>query len=83
MTEKQADTAAKAIKAQLVAALARKMKKPGTKGAVSQSELARRMKTSRAVVHRLLKTDDTSLTLSTLAGAATALKAKVSVRFGK
>lgn len=41
---------------------------------VSQSELARRMNTSRAVVHRLCKVDDDAVTLSTLAKAATALE---------
>lgn len=40
---------------------------------MSQSELARRMVTSRAVVHRLLKPADTSVTLTTAANALTAL----------
>jgi len=40
---------------------------------VSQAELARRMKTSRAVIHRLLNADDPSVTLSTISRAATAL----------
>ncbi len=40
---------------------------------LSQAELARRMKTSRAVVHRLLDPDDTSVTLATLTRAAIAL----------
>jgi len=47
---------------------------------VSQSELARRMKTSRAVVHRLLKVDDPSVTLATISRAAKALGRTLSVR---
>ena len=35
-------------------------------GRVSQAELARRMKTSRAAIHRLLNADDPSVTLSTI-----------------
>lgn len=42
-------------------------------GKVSQAELARRMKTSRAVIHRLLDADDPSVTLSTISKAAAAL----------
>ena len=40
---------------------------------VSQAELARRMKTSRAVIHRLLDATDPSVTLSTISKAAAAL----------
>ena len=40
---------------------------------VSKAELARRMKTSRAVVHRLLDESDSSVTLATISKAATAL----------
>ena len=40
---------------------------------MSQSELARRMGTSPAAVHRLLDENDTSLTLATLARACVAL----------
>jgi predicted XRE-type DNA-binding protein len=47
---------------------------------LSQSELARRMRTSRAVVHRLLKRDDPSVTLSTISRAAVALGRNVKVR---
>jgi predicted XRE-type DNA-binding protein len=46
---------------------------------VSQAELARRMKTSRAVIHRLLDATDPSVTLSTISKAASALGR--SVRF--
>ncbi len=63
------------IKSELAADLARALKKAG----LSQSELARRMRTSRAVVHRLLKADDPSVTLATLSRAAVALGCKVKV----
>jgi predicted XRE-type DNA-binding protein len=42
-------------------------------GNVSQAELARRMKTIRAVIHRLLDADDPALTLSTISKVAYAL----------
>lgn len=63
------------IKRDLAADLARALKKAG----LSQSELARRMRTSRAVVHRLLKGDDPSVTLATISRAAVALGRKVKV----
>lgn len=47
---------------------------------VSQAELARRMKTSRAVIHRLLDADDPSVTLSTISRAAAALGRSVQVQ---
>ncbi|MBS0365513.1 MAG: XRE family transcriptional regulator [Proteobacteria bacterium] len=47
---------------------------------VSQAELARRMKTSRAVIHRLLNVDDPSVTLSTISRAAAALGRTVRVQ---
>ena len=40
---------------------------------VSQAEMARRMRTSRAVIRRLLDEDDPSITLSTISKAANAL----------
>lgn len=40
---------------------------------VSKAELARRMKTSRAVIHRLLDEGDPSVTLATITRAATVL----------
>jgi len=49
---------------------------------ISRSELARRMKTSRAVVHRLLDQSDPSITLATISRAATALGRSVRVRIG-
>jgi predicted XRE-type DNA-binding protein len=65
-----------AIKRELASELHRAMKKEK----MSQSELARRMRTSRAVVHRLLKRDDPSVTLSTISRAAVALGRSVKVR---
>jgi antitoxin HicB len=47
---------------------------------MSQSELARQMRTSRAVVHRLLRGDDPSVTLATISRAAQALGRTLSVR---
>jgi len=63
------------IKRHLASELANALRKEG----MSQSELARRMRTSRAVVHRLLKADDPSVTLATLSRAAVALGRKVKV----
>ncbi len=40
---------------------------------MSQAELARRMHTSRAVIHRLLDEEDLSVTLATISKAAAAL----------
>lgn len=76
MSEKITVTVSKNIKGQIATAI----RKGLAKRKMSQSDLARIMKTSRAVVHRLLKDGDTSLTLVTLASAATALKLKVTVR---
>ena len=44
---------------------------------VSQAEMARRMKTSRAVVRRLLDDSDPSVTLATISRAALALGKQV------
>lgn len=44
---------------------------------MTQSELAKRMRTSRTVVHRLLDPRDTSVTLATLAKASKALGVKL------
>jgi predicted XRE-type DNA-binding protein len=52
-----------------------------TVAGVSQSEMARRMRTSRAVVRRLLDEADSSVTLATLSRAAVALGKRVEVRF--
>lgn len=43
------------------------------KANVSQAEMARRMRTSRAVIRRLLDGDDPSVTLTTISKAANAL----------
>lgn len=64
-----------AIKSVLAWELERVMKESN----VSQAELARRMKTSRAVVHRLLDANDPSVTLATISKAATALGRSVRV----
>ena len=64
-----------AIKRVLAWELERAMKEAN----VSQAELARRMKTSRAVVHRLLDANDPSVTLATISKAATALGRNVHV----
>ena len=58
-----------AVKRVLAWQLEQAMKEAG----VSQAELARRMKTSRAVIHRLLDAGDPSVTLSTISKAAAAL----------
>lgn len=46
---------------------------------ITQTELAQRMKTSRAVVSRLLNPKNGSLTLSTLSSAVSALGKKLSL----
>lgn len=48
---------------------------------LTKTELARRMHTSRAALNRLLDDADPSLTLTTLASAATALGRKVNIQF--
>ena len=47
---------------------------------VSQAEMARRMKTSRAVVRRLLDDKDPSVTLATISRAALALGRQIELR---
>ena len=47
---------------------------------VSQADLARCMKMSRAVIYRLLDVNDPSVTLSTISKAATALGRNVRLR---
>ena len=69
------EATALAIKRDLALELHRALKKQN----MSQSELARRMRTSRAVVHRLLKRDDPSVTLATISRAAVALGRHVKV----
>ena len=46
---------------------------------LTKTELARIMRTNRASLNRLLDGEDTSLTLSTLAKAATALGKKINI----
>jgi len=48
---------------------------------ITKTELAKRMHTSRAALNRLLDDADPSLTLTTLASAATALGQKVNIQF--
>jgi DNA-binding Xre family transcriptional regulator len=47
---------------------------------MSKAELARRMKTSRAVIHRLLDENDPSVTLATITRAATVLGRSVRLK---
>ena len=47
---------------------------------VSQAEMARRMRTSRAVVRRLLDDKDPSVTLATINRAAVALGKQIELR---
>jgi len=54
-------------------AIATQLVKMMKKKKITQSELARRMATSRAVVHRLCKPDDDSVTLCTISKAVAAL----------
>ena len=64
-----------ALKAQVTVAIRRAMNRAGT----SQVALAQRMGTSRAVVTRLLKDRETSLTLTTLSKAMAALDLEASI----
>jgi predicted XRE-type DNA-binding protein len=47
---------------------------------MTKTELAKRMRTSRAALNRLLDENDASLTLTTLASAAAALGKKIDLR---
>lgn len=71
-----ADDAAIQIKRQIAAQVRALMKRKK----VNQSELARRMDTSRAVVHRLLQPDDPSVTLATVSAALNALDCTAKIR---
>jgi antitoxin HicB len=53
--------------------LAEKIERAMAKRNMSQAELARTMRTSRTVIHRLLDPRDTSVTLATLSKASKAL----------
>jgi DNA-binding transcriptional regulator LsrR (DeoR family) len=68
-------TEATKIKARLAQRLRGDMKRTG----MTQSELARRMQTSRAVVHRLLSPTDVSVTLTTMVRAAVVLDRQLSI----
>ena len=50
---------------------------------VSKTEMARRMKTSRAALERLLDPDNPSVTLQTISRAAAALGRRVEIRLVK
>src|SRR5688572_26861047 len=60
--------------------LAWELRKAMKQARMSQAELARRMKTSRAVVHRLLDENDLSVTLSTISRAATVLRRNIHLK---
>ena len=70
------EATAVAIKRVLAFEIRRAMDSAG----VSQAEMARRMKTSRAVVRRLLDDSDPSVTLATISRAALALGKQVKVK---
>ena len=70
------EATALAVKRVLAWELQRAMKSAG----VSQAEMARRMKTSRALVRRLLDAKDSSVTLATISRAAIALGKQVEFR---
>ena len=70
------EATAVAIKRVLAWELQRAMQAAG----ISQAEMARRMKTSRAVVRRLLDAKDPSVTLATISRAALALGKQVELR---
>ncbi|HKO92428.1 MAG TPA: helix-turn-helix transcriptional regulator, partial [Polyangiaceae bacterium] len=57
--------------------LAEKIERAMAKRNMSQAELARTMRTSRTVIHRLLDPRDTSVTLATLSKASKALGVKL------
>ena len=69
------DVEERAMKQALTLQLARLLKE----NALTKSEMAARMKTSRAAVDRLLDASNPSLTLSTLGKAARALGRKVRI----
>jgi antitoxin HicB len=70
------EATAVAIKRVLAWEIQRAMEAAG----ISQAEMARRMKTSRAVVRRLLDAKDPSVTLVTISRAALALGKQVELR---
>ncbi len=72
-----ADVQAVAIKRVLALQLARMMKKQR----ITKAEMARRMKTSRSALDRLLDPQNASVTLQTLERAAQALGKRLRVEF--
>lgn len=72
-----ADVEAVAIKRVVAMQLARMMKKQR----ITKAELARRMKTSRSALDRLLDPQNASVTLQTLERAAQALGKRLRVEF--
>jgi antitoxin HicB len=57
--------------------LAAKIERAMARRNITQAELARTMRTSRTVIHRLLDPRDTSVTLATLSKASKALGVKL------
>lgn len=72
-----ADVQAAAVKQALAIQVETAMRRAG----LTKSEMAKRMCTSRAAVDRLLDPESTSVTLGTLARAASALGKTLSFRF--
>jgi hypothetical protein len=72
-------TEAAAIKRVIAFQVEQEMKSRG----ISKSEMASRMKTSRAAVDRLLDPANTSVTLATLGRAASALDRRLRVQFSE
>ncbi len=70
------EATAVAIKRVLAWEIQRAMEADG----VTQAEMARRMKTSRAVVRRLLDAEDSSVTLATISRAAIALGRQIELK---
>jgi len=73
----RAGTELLAIKRTLVLQLRQAMKRRG----VSQSRLAKEMRTSRTVINRMLDPRDTGVTLATLTRASQVLGFRVAIRF--
>ena len=57
--------------------IARELEKAMTKGHLSKAEIARRLKTSRTGVDRLLDPENTSITLNTMAKVAQLLGKRI------
>jgi DNA-binding Xre family transcriptional regulator len=49
---------------------------------ITKTDMAARMRTSRAAINRLLNEDDTSVTLATLARASLAIGVPLKIEFG-